>query len=84
LLERRVDTVATNGVHWGTRSALVATLSHFLKLGTEQELLGSGHNMDLTQGQVDALKIQERPASDLLASHVFPSVAHGSPDGTEE
>jgi hypothetical protein len=29
LLEVRVDTVATNGVRWGTRSALVAAQSHF-------------------------------------------------------
>jgi hypothetical protein len=28
---------------------LVVTLSHFLELKTELELLGSGHNADLTE-----------------------------------
>jgi hypothetical protein len=34
--------MTANGVSWGTRSALVATLSHFLELDDELELLGSG------------------------------------------
>jgi hypothetical protein len=47
--------MATNGVCWGTRSMLVATLSHFPELGTKLELLGSGCSVDLMEGQVDAL-----------------------------
>jgi hypothetical protein len=34
---------------------LGAALSHFLELGNELELLGSGRNVDLTEDQVDAL-----------------------------
>jgi hypothetical protein len=36
---------------------LVATLSHFSKLGVELELLGSGHNVDLMEDHVNALLI---------------------------
>jgi hypothetical protein len=50
LLEGRVDAMATNGVRWGTQSALVAALSHFPEL----ELLRSRRNGDLTKDQVDA------------------------------
>jgi hypothetical protein len=49
LLEGWVDFMAANGVRWGTRSALVAALSHFSKLDTELELLESGRNTDLTE-----------------------------------
>jgi hypothetical protein len=55
LIEDRVDTAAANGVRWGTRPVLAAALSHFLELGAELELLGSGCNADLTEDQVDAL-----------------------------
>jgi hypothetical protein len=48
LLEGRIDAATANGVHWGTRSVLVATLSHFLELKPELELLGSKHNQGLT------------------------------------
>jgi hypothetical protein len=34
LLDGRGDAVATNGVRWATRSALVAVLSHLSKLET--------------------------------------------------
>jgi hypothetical protein len=54
LLKGHIDTVAANRVCWSTRSTLVATLSHFLKLGPELELLGSGCNVDLTEDQVNA------------------------------
>jgi hypothetical protein len=40
--ESRIDTEATNRVRWGTQSALVATLSSFLELKYELELLRSG------------------------------------------
>jgi hypothetical protein len=55
LLEGHINAAATNGVRWGTRSVLVATLSHFLELETELEVLVSGCNVDLTKDQVDAL-----------------------------
>jgi hypothetical protein len=55
LLKGQIDAAAANGVHWGTQSMLVATLSHFLELKSELELLGSGHNVDRTKDQVDAL-----------------------------
>jgi hypothetical protein len=40
--ENQINTVATNGVRWGTRYALVVVLSHFPKLEPELVLLGSG------------------------------------------
>jgi hypothetical protein len=55
LLEGWVDVTAANEVHWGTWSALVTALSHFLELEAELELLGSGNNMTLTEDQVDSL-----------------------------
>jgi hypothetical protein len=55
LLEGRIDAVIANGVYWGTRSTLVAALSHFSELKSELELLGSGCNADLTEDQADAL-----------------------------
>jgi hypothetical protein len=42
LIEDHIDTMTANGVHWGTRSALVAALLHFLELETDMELLGLG------------------------------------------
>jgi hypothetical protein len=48
LLEGRVDAAITNGVCWGIRSALVATLSYFPELDAELELVGSERNADLT------------------------------------
>jgi hypothetical protein len=55
LLEGQIDSTTANGVHWGTRSTLVATLSLFLELKFELELLGSGRNADLIEEQADAL-----------------------------
>jgi hypothetical protein len=55
LLEGWIDTAAANGVRWGNCSALVASLSHFLELKSELELLGSRHNADLTEDLADAL-----------------------------
>jgi hypothetical protein len=63
---------------------LIATLSHFLELEAELELLESRHNAVLTKDQVDALWILARPSSDLLASHVLPSVALDPPNGMGE
>jgi hypothetical protein len=84
LFEGWVDAMATNGVCWGTRSALVVALSHFSELNTKLELLGSGCNIDLTEDQVNALWTLVRAASDLLASQVFPSVVRNSPNGAWE
>jgi hypothetical protein len=36
------------------------------------------------EDQVDSLWIQVRPASDILAAHVLPSIARGTPDGVGE
>jgi hypothetical protein len=47
--------MTTNGVPWGTQSALVAALSHFLELKSELKLIGFGRNGDLTDDEVDAL-----------------------------
>jgi hypothetical protein len=41
-VEGQINTVAANGVQWGTRSAWVTTLSHFPELKSELELLRSG------------------------------------------
>jgi hypothetical protein len=49
LLEARIDASAANGVYQGTRSPLVAALSHFLELKSELELLRSEHNGDLIE-----------------------------------
>jgi hypothetical protein len=81
LIEDRIDVVAANGVHWGTRSALATNLSHFPELRTELELLGSGLNADQIEGQVNALWTQKHEASDSLVSFVPLSVARGFPDG---
>jgi hypothetical protein len=68
----------------GTWWALVNALSHFPELEAELELLGSGCNTTLIEDQVDALWALACPTSNLLASHVLPSVARGSPDGARE
>jgi hypothetical protein len=57
LLKGRIDAGAANGVCWGSRSALVAAVSHFLELKTELEVLGPGHNVDLTENEADTLWI---------------------------
>jgi hypothetical protein len=67
LIKDRIDVATANGVRWGTRSALVATLSHFMELGTKPELLQSRRNVDLTEDQVDVLDLR-------LAGIVHPSV----------
>jgi hypothetical protein len=48
LLEGCIDASTANGVHWGTRSALVVTLSHFPELEIKLEQLRSTCNADLT------------------------------------
>jgi hypothetical protein len=80
LLEGQIDVVAANGVCWGTRSALVTTLSHFLELKSELELLGPRRNVDLIEDQTDALWPLVDAASDSLASLVPSSIARDHPD----
>jgi hypothetical protein len=63
---------------------LVAALSHFPELETELELLMSGRNADLIGDQAYALWTWVHAASDLLASHVSPSVARSPPDSVGE
>jgi hypothetical protein len=41
-LEGQIDITAANGVHWGSCSALVAIVSHFLVLDADLEVLRSG------------------------------------------
>jgi hypothetical protein len=64
LLKGWIDTTAANSVCWGSHSALVAIVSHFLELKTELEVLGSGRSADLIKNETDALWIQVCVASD--------------------
>jgi hypothetical protein len=66
--------MAANRVRWGTRSALVAALSHFPELKSELEFLGFGQNVDLSDDQVDDLTPLVSVASDSLASLVPSSI----------
>jgi hypothetical protein len=84
LIKDRVDTAAANGVRWDTQPVLAAALSHFLELGAELELLGSGCNADLTEDQVDALWTQARHVSDSLASFIPLLATCGSLDDAGE
>jgi hypothetical protein len=63
----------------GSRSTLVAVVSHFLELKFEVELLVSRRNAELTEDEADALWTRLHTASDSLASYVPSSVAHGPP-----
>jgi hypothetical protein len=76
----RIYTVTANGVRWGTRSMLVAVLSHFPKQEPELELLGSGRDANLSDDQADALLPLVSLASDLLTSLIPSSLARGLPD----
>jgi hypothetical protein len=53
--EGRIGVTIANRVHSGSRSALVATVSHFPELDADLEVLRSRHNVGLTEGEVDAL-----------------------------
>jgi hypothetical protein len=55
LLEGWIDAATANNVCWWSRSAFVATVSHFPMLKSELELLGSGHNEGLTEDEANAL-----------------------------
>jgi hypothetical protein len=79
-VEGQINTMATNGVRWGTRFTLVAALSHFLELKSELELLRFGQNADLSDDQMDALWPLVSVASDSLASLVPSSLARDPPN----
>jgi hypothetical protein len=53
-------------------------------LELELELLGSGHNADLIEGQLDALWARTHQASESLALSITPLVARDSPGDTGE
>jgi hypothetical protein len=84
LLKGWIDTADTNGVHWGTQSALFAALLHFPELKTELELHGSGWNADLTEDQMDALWPLVSTALDSRALLVPSLVARDPPDDAGE
>jgi hypothetical protein len=84
LLKGRIDAVAANEVHWGSHSALVATVSHFLELRMELEVLGSERSADMIEDDADALWTRVRVPSDSLVSHVPSSVAYNPPDRMSE
>jgi hypothetical protein len=84
LLEGRIDTVSTNGVHWGTQSTLVAALLHFSELKSKLELHGFGQNVDLTDDQPNALWPLVSVTSDSLASLVPSSIVRNPPDDMVE
>jgi hypothetical protein len=84
LLEGQIDGATTNKVRWGSRSVLVATVSHLPELETELEELWSGRSEDLTEEEVDAFWTRVCLASDLLGSHVPSLVTLNLPDGVGE
>jgi hypothetical protein len=55
LTESQVNATAINRVLWGARLALIATLSYFLELEAELDLLGSGYITKLTSDEMEAL-----------------------------
>jgi hypothetical protein len=74
LLEGWINVVAANRVRWGSCSTLVPIVSHFPKLKTQLEVLGSECSADLTEDKADALWIWLHAAS----------VAHNPPDSAGE
>jgi adenylosuccinate lyase len=80
LLKGQINATAANGVHWGTLSVFVASLSYFLELKSKLELLRSRRNADLTEDLVDALLTRVHTASNSLVSHVPPVVTRSPPN----
>jgi hypothetical protein len=54
-LEGQIDATAANGVHWGSRSVLVAAVLHFPELEADMKVLGLGRNAGLIEDKVCAL-----------------------------
>jgi hypothetical protein len=82
--ESWIDAIATNRVRWGSRSALVIAVSHFLELDVELEVLGFRRNMGLIEDEVDALWSRVHAAVDSLALHIPSSVIRNPPVGAGE
>jgi hypothetical protein len=80
LLEGQIDVVAAKGFCCGSRSVLVAAVSHFPQL----EVLGSSRNADLTEDEADALWTWVRAAADSLASYVPSLIVRNPLDGEGE
>jgi hypothetical protein len=80
----RIGAATANVVCWGSCSAFFATMSHFLELDADLEVLGSRHNAGLMEVEVDALWSRVHAAMDSLASHVPSLVAHNPPDSARE
>jgi hypothetical protein len=55
VLRNQIYIAATNGVHWGSHSVLVVTVSHFLELDADLEVLGFGGSVGLIDDEVDAI-----------------------------
>jgi hypothetical protein len=81
LIEGHIDAAAAGRIHCGARLALTAILSHFLELEPGLELVGSGYNADIIEGQLEAFWTRTRQASESLSSRVPLSTAHSPPDG---
>jgi hypothetical protein len=64
--------------------ALITALLHIPELEIELELLGSGRNVDLTEGQLYALWTQMHQTLESLELSITPLVARDSPDDTGE
>jgi hypothetical protein len=60
------------------------TVSHFLELKTELDVLESGRSANLTEDKADALWIWVGAATYSPASHVSSSVAHNPLDDVWE
>jgi hypothetical protein len=63
---------------------LVATLSQFLELKSDLELLRSGCNAVMTEDQADALWTWVCLASDSLVSHISPLITCNPPNDAGE
>jgi hypothetical protein len=63
---------------------LVATLSQFLELKSDLELLRSECNADMIEDQADALWAWVCPASDSLVLHISPLITCSPPNDVGE
>jgi hypothetical protein len=63
---------------------MVAAVSHFPEVDADLEVLRSGRNAGLTEGEVDALWSRVHKTIDSLASHVPSSIARNPPDSEGE
>jgi hypothetical protein len=81
VLRNQIYIAATNRVHWGSHSVLVVTVSHFLELDADLEVLGFGGSVGLIDDEVDAIWSRVGAATDSLTSHISSSAADNPPDG---